>query len=186
MSQQAMPNPVELYEAASKRTRQTIAGAKPDQMEGSTPCNEWDVKALMDHIIGGAAYFSAALLGEEPKGPPEANSPAEAYDVLAAKVVEAANTPGSLERKTQSPVGEMSGGEFLFGAFMDTVVHGWDLAKATGQDTTLNGEHVEIIYQAFAPGMDGLRENGLIGPEVEIPEDASTQDKMLGMMGRNP
>ena len=184
MSQQGMPNPVEFYQAASKHTREVIAGVKPDQMKDSTPCSEWDVKALTDHLIGGAAFFSAALLGEEPKGPPEADSPAEAYDTLAAGVVEAANTPGSLERKVQSPLGETTGGEFLFAAFMDTVVHGWDLAKATGQDTAQNGAQVEIIHQAFAPMMGALREQGAFGPEVEVPEAASTQDKMLGMMGR--
>ena len=85
MTEQAMPNPVELYGAAAKATQQIMAGVKPEQMDSSTPCTEWDVKALTDHIIGGAAFFASGLVGEEPQGPPQADSPAEAFGILSAK-----------------------------------------------------------------------------------------------------
>ena len=186
MTEQAMPNPVELYQTATKATQRLIASVKPDQLESATPCSEWDVKALIDHLIGGAAFFSAGLAGEEPSDPPHADSLAEAYGILAAKVVEVAGNPSNLERQIPTPFGEMSGGEVLFGAFMDTVVHGWDLAKATGQDTSLSAEHVEILSQAFGPQMDGLRQSGLFGAEVSVGSDASSQDKLIGMMGRQP
>ena len=186
MTEQSMPNPVELYDAATKATSQLIANVKPDQLEDPTPCNEWDVKALIDHLIGGAAFFSAGLAGEEPSSPPQADTPAEAYGILASKVVAAASIPSNLERKISTPFGELSGGEVLFGAFMDTVVHGWDLAKATGQETSMNAGHVAIISQAFGPQMDGLRQSGSFGPEVSVGTDADSQEKLLGMMGRKP
>ena len=186
MTEQAMPNPVKLYETATKATQQLIASVKPDQLESATPCSEWDVKAIIDHLIGGAAFFSASLAGEEPSGPPQADSPAEAYGILTSKVVEVASIPSNLERRVPTPFGEMSGGEVIFGAFMDTVVHGWDLAKATGQDTSLNADHVEIISQAFGPQMDGLRQGGAFGPEVLVGSEVSSQDKLLSMMGRQP
>ena len=102
------------------------------------------------------------------------------------KVLAAAQRPGAMEKKYDTPFGEMSGGEFMFGAFMDNVVHGWDLAKATGQNTDLNEAHSQIVHGAFAPMMDGMRQGGAFGPEVAVADEASIQNKLLGMMGRQP
>ena len=186
MTEQAMPNPVELYQAAVETTRGIIANVKPDQMESTTPCSEWNVGGLVEHMIGGAAYFGAALAGEEPQPPASDSSPADSYDSLTKKVIQGAARPGAMEKKYNTPFGEMTGGEFMFGAFMDTFVHGWDLAKATGQNTSLSSDFAGIIFQGMAPMMDGMRQGGAFGAEVSVPADAKIQDKMLGMMGRQP
>ena len=186
MAQQSMPNPVELFGEAVKNTRQIIANVKPDQMGGSTPCSEWDVKALIDHIIGGTMFFAGTLAGEEPGQPSSDGSPADIYQAGTEKVLAGAQAPGAMDKKYDTPFGEMSGGEFMFGAFMDNVVHGWDLAKATGQNTDLNEAHAQVIFGAFAPMMDGMRQGGAFGPEVAVNDDASIQNKLLGMMGRQP
>jgi uncharacterized protein (TIGR03086 family) len=79
----------------------------------------------------------------------------------------------------------------------DLVLHGWDLARATGQDDTMNAEDVERLWLittaipaelmekyrtpgAFGPGIE------VFGPEVKIPEDAPLQDRLLGLIGRDP
>ena len=185
MTEQSTPNPVELHGEAVKNTRQIIANVKSDQMSASTPCGEWDVKALIDHIIQGTMVFAGTLAGEEP-GTAGGGSPAEVYRSSAEKVLEEAMKPGEMEKKYETPFGEMSGGEFMFGAFMDNLVHGWDLAKATGQNTDLNEGHAQAVFEAFAPMMDGMRQGGAFGPEVSVPEDAGVQHRMLGMMGRQP
>lgn len=186
MTEQAMPNPVELYQAAAETTRGIIANVKPDQMESSTPCSEWNVGGLVEHMVGGAGFFAASLAGEEPQPPSGEGSPADTFDSLAKKVIAEAGKPGVMDKKYATPMGEMSGGEFMFGAFMDTFVHGWDLAKATGQDTNLNGEFAGIIYQGMGPMMDGMRQGGAFGGGISVPDDASIQEKMLGMLGRRP
>lgn len=186
MTEQSMPNPVELYGEAVKNTRQIIANVRSDQMSASTPCSEWDVKALMDHILEGTMYFAGTLAGEEPAQPNGDGKPADIYQAGAEKVLEGAQNPGAMDKKYQTPFGEMSGGEFMFGAFMDNFVHGWDLAKATGQNTDLNEVHAQVIYGAFAPMMDGMRQGGAFGPEVSVPDSATIQHKLLGMMGRQP
>ncbi|MCI0440327.1 MAG: TIGR03086 family metal-binding protein [Chloroflexi bacterium] len=185
MSQQQMPNPVELYSEAVKKTRVIIGGVKPEQLKGSTPCKEWDVKALIDHLVGGAGFFAASLEGAEPQ-PPSGGRAQAAYDEATSRVLAAAKKPGVLDKSYKTPFGQMPGYAFMMGAFMDTVIHGWDLAKATGQDAKLNDKHAAIIHQAFAPQMDGMRKAGVFGPPVEVPANASVQDKLLGMMGRKP
>jgi uncharacterized protein (TIGR03086 family) len=68
----------------------------------------------------------------------------------------------------------------------DMVLHGWDLARATGQDETIDPGELE---QAFADARkipDELRVPGIFGPEVKVSEDAPLQDRLLGLLGRDP
>ena len=71
---------------------------------------------------------------------------------------------------------------------LDLVVHGWDLARATGQGETIAPEEVDRAL-GFIDEMGGastMRDNGVTGPEVAVPADASKQDRMLGLLGRSP
>ena len=131
-------------------------------------------------------FFAGALAGEEPGQPSGDGNPPDIYQAGKDKVLTGAQKPGAMEKKYQTPFGEMSGGAFMLGAFMDNLVHGWDLAKATGQNTESNENHAQIVFQAFAPMMDGARQGGAFGPEVSVPDNASSQHKLLGMMGRQP
>ena len=80
----------------------------------------------------------------------------------------------------------MPGADFAKILAMDNLIHGWDLAKATGQSTDLPSDLVDIIYADFEPQMDGLRQGDSFGPEVPQPQGAGAQDKLIGMMGRQP
>jgi uncharacterized protein (TIGR03086 family) len=68
----------------------------------------------------------------------------------------------------------------------DLVVHGWDLARATGQDATIDPAHVERIWTAAQGLGENLRRPGVCGPEVPVPADAPLQDRLLGLLGRDP
>ena len=116
----------------------------------------------------------------------------ELLDAGLAKVIEVVKDAGSLDQRINSPFGEMTRGEFLINPTWDLLVHSWDLAKGTNQDTTLDSQLVEVIYHAFAPMMDHMRAEDLgggvkiMGPEVQVPASASLQDRFIGMMGRQP
>jgi uncharacterized protein (TIGR03086 family) len=181
MSQQGMPNTVELFESAAKESRRILAGVKEEQLGDSTPCSEWDVKALLSHMIDGANYGVSALSGAEPA---KSDGSLQAYDAATSRLIELAKAPGNMERKIQFGAGEMTGGEAMAILFMDNFVHGWDLAKATNQDTRLDSRLTETVHTMFAPQMDMLRQSDRFGPEVKVPDDSNTQVKMLGMMGR--
>ena len=68
----------------------------------------------------------------------------------------------------------------------DMIVHTWDLAKATGQNTTLDSGLSELGYNVLVNVVEGARENGAFGPEIAIPTTASFQDRLLGLSGRQP
>lgn len=78
----------------------------------------------------------------------------------------------------------MPGGQLLTAFFMETLVHGWDLAKATGQSADMPADLAETCYAIFGPMADGMRESGAFGPRVEAASGASTQVKLLGALGR--
>lgn len=185
MTQQSAPNPIELYEAASQRASQAIAGVKDSQLGDPTPCAEWNVQALLDHLVGGPSrgYGMLAGLGRQPA--PEAATPQDSYQEGVSLLTAEARKPGALDQTLES-VGGMSGAQFMMTLFMDTFVHSWDLAKATGQDTNLDAGLASIIYEAYEPKMDGFRASGRFGPAVEVATDASIQDKLIAMMGRQP
>jgi uncharacterized protein (TIGR03086 family) len=102
--------------------------------------------------------------------------------------VAAATAPGARDRTCVSPLGfEWTVAEAFAGTFMDTLVHSWDLAVATGQDRTLAPDLVDACIAMFLPEMPVRgREAGLVGPAVDVGPDPSSQDRLLGAMGRRP
>ena len=96
--------------------------------------------------------------------------------------------PLALERRCMSPAGfEWSMAEATVGTAMDQLVHTWDLAVAIDADRRLDPELVDAVVAMFLPQMPEIgRQAGIVGPEVEVPADASTQDRLLGAMGRRP
>ncbi len=183
MTQQEMPNPIDLYSAAVKGTREIIGGVQSSQLGDSTPCSEWNVQALMDHLLGGTGMIWGSLAGAAPETP-QGSGPAAAFDTGTARALDAAKAPGALEKTVQSPAGDMPGGQLLSIFFMETLVHGWDLAKATGQSTDIPADLAETCYTMFGPSADEMRKSGVFGPRVEVADDASTHVKLLGALGR--
>ena len=155
-------------------------------MTDSTPCTEWNVGQLVEHVVGGAGYASVALAGAHPQPSDPSQSAVDAYDANVGKTLEACGQAGAMEKLVQSPMGEIPGGQLMAGLFMDQLIHGWDLAKATGQDTAMPAQLVEVCYQMFAPNIDMLRQSGEFGPEVSVSSDASVQDKLISLTGRQP
>lgn len=175
-------DPIALFERAASRGAALARSVRPDQHQLSTPCTEWNVEVLLEHMAGGPAYLLTAL-GLDP-------GPAAAWpsDQVVAACVEALREPGALERRCPSPAGfEWSVMEATAGTAMDQLIHSWDLAVALGVDPTLDPEVTEAIVAMFLPQMPEIgRQAGLVGPEVVVPESAPAQDRLLGAMGRHP
>lgn len=192
MTQQARPNPVELFERATSGLNQILSGVKQDQVNAQTPCREWKVRGLLDHVIGGASHLGVSMAGGAgPASPPTPEGDlaqlAASYRSAVAQVLEKAASPAALEAQVATPAGEMSAAQFMGILALDNLVHTWDLAKATGQNTRLDPALTEICYGMFVPGLiDMARPHGAFGPPVSVPNSASTQDKLLGYTGRQP
>jgi uncharacterized protein (TIGR03086 family) len=170
-----------MYERAATGATVMASRVTDDQMTLVTPCREWDVSALLEHISGGAAYLMGAMgvPGDGLRWPDPA---------VVTACADALRRPGALERRCMSPAGfEWSVAEAAAGTAMDQLIHTWDLAVAISADRQLDGEVVEAVVDMFLPQMPEIgRQAGLVGPAVPVRAGASAQDRLLGAMGRNP
>jgi len=188
MMQKALSNPAELYEAAIKHTSKIFVGVKPSQYKDSTPCDKWNVQQLMEHITGGlglaVASFAGADVTMEDHDIAKGGITVEHYNRASKRAVEVIKKPGAMSKPIKTPLGEMPGAQFAGILFMDQLVHGWDLAKATKQDTTFPKELAEAAYAMFAPQFANLQKSGAFKPSIPVPASASAQVKLLAGLGR--
>jgi uncharacterized protein (TIGR03086 family) len=186
LSELAPPDPIDLFARATRHAETVMARVTSDQLAGPTPCSEWTVQALIDHMVGGTDYLLAALAGAQPQ--PRSGASIEEYRSGVARVLTGLHESGALDRTCQSPMQfEWTVGQAVAGTFMDQLIHTWDLAIATGQDATLDAELVAVCSAMFLPDMPEMgRAGGLVGPAVPVPPDATPQAKLLGAMGRQP
>lgn len=193
------PDPAVQLERVTRRTKEVASGIIQDHATGATPCSEWSVLDLLNHLVGGLEFTAGCIAGSVPDiRPNEAESSyrdetdvavlVQAYPAAVDRVLELAAVPGALDRTAVTPFGEMPVARIMMGTVMDQLVHCWDLARATGQDTTLDGEMVEFAYGMLVSAgfADMGRQAGFIGPEVAVPADASPQDRLIAYMGRQP
>ena len=192
MTQAAMPNPIELYEGARDYMVPIIGGVQASQMTGTTPCTEWNVQQLIKHNILVAEMFHGILSGGGPVDPfavggelPEEGAE-DAFVARTNQILEVIKAPGMLEKVVPTPFGEMVAGNLLMIPFGDILIHKWDLAKATSQDTAMDSSMADACFQVFSGLIEGGRQSGSFGAVVSIPIDASSRDKLLGLTGRNP
>jgi uncharacterized protein (TIGR03086 family) len=182
-------DPIERIEKATAHASKIVSGVKTDQLSNSTPCSEFDVRLLLNHMIGGLEMLREAASGGtavRPEGDQFGDNPGNTYNERRAKLVEAIRRDGVLDRPWKMPFGELPGQMMASIAFVEHVTHGWDLAKATGQNTTIPEDLLKDSLEVVTP-MDAMwRMDGVCGPKVEVPADASETDQFAGFMGRQP
>ena len=181
MSQQHA-NPIQMYETATKQARKIIVGVEPDQTAKPTPCADWDVAALLDHMVKAQAGMAGTVSGGQVA---MSESPLESFDTSVPTMLKAVTAPEGRVKKVQGRQGEVPAAQLLSSACMDLVVHTWDLANATGQDTPLDPGVVEFIL----PIVEGIAARGAsqaFSAPVDVPVSASQQDKVIALTGRQP
>ena len=173
-------------------THAVVAKVTPDQFDATTPCESWDVHALINHIVGGSYFFGSSMAaGKSPAGAEEVDFTTgdilASYDEGIRLSLEAFGAPGALEKMVELPFGTFPGGAFLGLAMTDTLTHGWDLARATGQNTDLAPElAAELLVGtqvAIGPEIRGP-EGAPFGPEQTVGTAASNADQLAAFLGR--
>ena len=172
---------LDLYERASDWSATKVAGAATN-LDAATPCDEWDVRTLLNHMIDTQNYFAGSARGEDVSppspNPPEliGDDPAADFDRARGETLRTFSAPGVIEKT----------GPSLGIAFADQLLHGWDLAKATGQDATMPDGLPEAAYQMIHGRFTDDQRKGVFKPEVKVGDDAPAQDKLLAYTGRKP
>jgi uncharacterized protein (TIGR03086 family) len=182
------------FDHAVASTAEIVKATRADQLDAPTPCTEWDVRALLNHIVG-ALWLAEGLFGDQqprhqmaPGDLPAADligdDPAAAY-AEAATAALAAAAGDALTRVHVTPFGEMPGPGLAGFTTLDILVHGWDLAIATGQPADLDGRlaaHVlGFAEQSYATAES--RGSG-IAPALPVAADATVTQRLTAYLGR--
>jgi len=182
----------------ARRLRLVTAG----QWSAPTPCTDWDIRALVNHVAqanlnyvrlldGASAADFLRLRDADALG----TEPVDAFDASARACAEAYAGPGALQRVVDHPSGKLTGAQALAVRTTDTIIHTWDLAQAIGADDTLDPDllawieaNIHEIYAGMAetPVSDQTTHRFYAAPAGDLPPGASTQDRLLNLFGRTP
>ncbi|HET7720618.1 MAG TPA: TIGR03086 family metal-binding protein [Acidimicrobiales bacterium] len=162
-----------------------IGAVRDDQWGAPTPCTEWDVRQVVEHLIGTVMTFTNALADTGPA--PDGDDPAALFREAAAQSLAAWRQPGALDRTLKLPWGETPAGMAININLIDTAQHTWDVAKATGQPTAELDHEVAEYGREFTGTMIGQMGRGaMFGDEVACPDDAPAPDRLAAFLGRSP
>ena len=180
-------DPAMLYERAVAGTRKVLANVQPDQWGNATPCSEWNVRQVVNHIVGAANRIATLLQGQafERQEDYVGNDPLAAFDEATRAAIDVAKQPGALDQsvtlRTETPA-EL----FVSNQFLDMLVHGWDIAASTGYDRTIDPELAEECWAYTQLMLDRFRGGTAFAQPHEVKPESSIQDKLLGALGRDP
>jgi uncharacterized protein (TIGR03086 family) len=181
-----------IHEQALSATSTLVDGVGARQMDLPTPCDGWSVRELLNHIVGGnlwAAELAAGKtiedVGDRLDGDNLGDDPAAAYRDSAQLAAAAFSAPGAMDAPCAVSYGPVPGSVYCGHRIVDVGIHGWDLAKATGQDTTIDPELVDAMAAIVAPQIDLLTGSGMFGTTVAIAGDADPQTRLLSQLGRH-
>jgi uncharacterized protein (TIGR03086 family) len=186
----------EMMAKAATEVAEVARNVKPDQLDARTPCADWDVRAVVNHLMFWSAFRSelAARKESAPADDPidektDFTAERDWPRTMAAQLeraVAAWGEPGATEGDTGLAGGSMPARMIAMMMLGELVVHGWDLARATGQPLTADATTLETVHEmAVTMGPQG-RKMGAFGDEVSVPDTAPMLDQVLALSGRDP
>ncbi len=184
---------------ASAHLARIVEGVRDDQLGDATPCPDWTVGDLLDHVRGVAVGFAMSARRQVPEGASGPTADASelpgdwrtALPALLADLAAAWHEDGALDGSTSIAGFEAPAAVVCGVAANELVVHGWDLASATGQvpaaDETSLATAAVFADQLAGPGGDALRQGGPgFGPVVPVADEAGPLDRLVAVNGRDP
>jgi uncharacterized protein (TIGR03086 family) len=165
----------------------------PGDWRRPTPCSEWDVRALVNHVVGGCVRHQMLLHGARTREVEATRAvdhlgadPVAAFGAAADAVVRSFCEDGALERTVHHAAGDRTGRELLSMRVLDSAIHGWDLARAIGAEETLDEEVVTFLLR-YTSGLDlGPGQRAFTPADAEVPRASSSRDRLLHRLGRHP
>jgi uncharacterized protein (TIGR03086 family) len=187
------PTPGELYVQAMAATQRKIDAVHSSQWHAPTPNTEWDVTQVVNHLVGENLWAGELLrgktiaeVGDRFDGDVAGPDPAAAYRASVRAATDAVTAPGAMEATCHLSFGDFSGAEYSGQLFLDLLIHGWDIAKATAQDTRLDPELVEACLPIALQITTMARSSGVFGEDLSVSPDADPQTRLLALVGRRP
>ncbi|GAA0420921.1 TIGR03086 family metal-binding protein [Streptomyces luteireticuli] len=168
-----------------------VHAVRPRQWDGPTPCTEWTVRDLVNHLTAEQLWVPRLLdgatiedVGDELDGDVLGDDPAGAWDAAAGAAVEAFARRGALRRSVPLSYGETGADAYCAEMTADAVVHTWDLSRAIGAPERMPDELVGAAGRVFGAYGDDMSPTGLFAAPVPVPEGADAWTALLARLGR--
>jgi uncharacterized protein (TIGR03086 family) len=193
MISRASGDPVELLVVANDEFARRLRLVGPDDWRRPTPCSEWDVRALVNHVVGANVRYRLVLHGASIEQVEATRTvdhlgedPLASFVATADGVVACFHEDGALERIGHHASGDRTGHELLSMRILDAAIHGWDLARAIGADETLDDDVVAFLLACTADLDLGPQQRAFAAADADVALSASPQDQLLHRLGRHP
>ena len=184
-----MSSPADEHRRIAGAFTTTVEGTAPELWDRPAPVEGWVARDVVRHLV---EWFPAFLQGAVgitlPAGPSVDADPVGAWRTQTDAVQALLDDADTAEREHDLPhIGRMTLEQAIDMIYTsDVFLHRWDLARATGQDETLEPDTCVAMLEGMLPMDEVLRQSGQYGPRVDVPDDADVQNKLLGFIGRTP
>lgn len=174
------------YDRLAADFAETIDAVPADRWAAPSPCEEWTALDVVAHVVDTHGLFEGMVgrsLGEVPA---VADDPAAAFDAARRVVVRHLRDPDAAGATYESPMLGTTTFEDMIDRFIcsDLVVHRWDLGTAAGLEITMPADEIPRMHSLMSGMGDAMRGPGAFGPELDAPEDADEQTRLLAFLGR--
>ncbi|MCU1370954.1 MAG: hypothetical protein JWO77_2148 [Ilumatobacteraceae bacterium] len=176
------------YRRIAAQFSQRVDGVPDERWDDPAPPEGWVARDVVGHLTSWLPdyFFETWDLGAE-RPPDAAVDPVAAWHSLDRTIQAALDDPDVAGRRRDTRMGDQSFEDQIdMICTPDVMMHTWDLARATGQDETLDAAEVHRFVGAMEPMDELLRTSGHYGPRVPVPDDADEQTRMIGFIGRTP
>jgi len=183
-------NGVTALERSYEELESVVVGLSEIDLALPTNCPEWDVRGLLNHVLGGALMYIGVNRGErlgEDAGDVVGDNPSAAVARIAAANFASWRSPGALDGERVYPWATVPAPWGLIINVGEVALHAWDIAKATGRPADIDPDVAQVVFDFYRHvPMDGMRAGGVYGRELEAAESASIQDRLLCFLSRQP
>jgi uncharacterized protein (TIGR03086 family) len=187
---------VEIHGRTGRKFAELVAGVRADQWQGETPCTDWDVRALVHHLLYEQRWtpllfegLTVAEVGDRFEGDLLGGDASTWAQLLASSIDvahESVAEPGALERMVHLSFGDVPGEEYTMQLTGDLAIHGWDLARATGQDEAIDPGAVALLLPWAEANAELLAASGMFDRPTDPGPSASDAARLLSLVGRRP
>ncbi|HET9829393.1 MAG TPA: TIGR03086 family metal-binding protein [Nocardioidaceae bacterium] len=180
-----MESVAERYRRLASLMTDRIAAVPDEAWAGPTPCEQWTVRDLVGHLLDVHGRFHQLVGRSLVEHPPVEKDPLAAWIAVRDQMQADLEDPARVAQEYDGRLGRSTFGASVDGfVCFDLVVHGWDLARATGQDETIPAEDAERIQAMVDRMAPTMLENGVISRQLDPGPDATPQQRLLAALGR--
>ncbi|USX52842.1 TIGR03086 family metal-binding protein [Lentzea sp. HUAS12] len=186
-------NPLKVYEESLRTFDRLVHRIRDDQWDASTPCTEWSVRDVVNHLVSEALWVphvlagqTMAAVGDRYDGDVLGDDPVGAWERASAAAHAAWTVPGATTWTVHLSFGETPAVHYCWQMACDLALHAWDVASGIGAAQPIPEPVAEVLVNVTASRLRSVQGSAIIGPGVPVPDDAPAVDRLLGFAGRDP